>query len=156
MQYCSNCGSPVQGQFCGNCGAAAGPAGSSAPTGPYVPPPSSPPGLGIDNNVAAALCYIPVVGLIFLLLDPYRRDRTIRFHAWQSLLFLCAVIVVRIGLGIILSILRPIISWTLWDLMFSLLELAYVAGLILMAVKAYQGGRLVLPIIGPIAQKQAG
>ncbi len=155
MHYCSNCGSPVEGQFCAKCGAAATPGASSPGTGPYVPPSSSP-GLGIDNNLAGALCYIPIVGLIFLLLDPYRRDRTIRFHAWQSLLLLCALIVVRIGLAIIWGILESIMPWTLWNLMFSLVELAYVVGLVLMAVKAYQGGKLVLPIIGPIATKQAG
>jgi uncharacterized membrane protein len=29
-------------------------------------------------------------------------------------------------------------------------------GLVIMAVKAYQGSRFVMPIIGPIAEKQAG
>ncbi len=156
MRYCSNCGAPVQGQFCAKCGTAVAPGAPNPGAESYVPPPSSSPGLGIDNNLAAALCYIPLVGLIFLVLDPYRRDRTIRFHAWQSLLWLCALIAVRIGLVIIWAVLAVVMPWTLWSLVFRLVELAFVAGLVLMAVRAYQGGRLVLPIIGPIATKQAG
>ncbi|MBV8819929.1 MAG: hypothetical protein JO022_16315 [Acidobacteriaceae bacterium] len=109
--------------------------------------------------MAAALCYIPIVGLIFLLIDPYKQNRTVRFHAWQSLLYFIAFFVLRIGLTIIWAILRagfPYGVGTLWGLMMSLVSLAYLAGLILMAVKAYQRQTIVLPVIGPIAQKQAG
>lgn len=49
---------------------------------------------GLSDNVASALCYIPIVGLIFLLVEPYSRNRAVRFHAIQSLMLLVASIVV--------------------------------------------------------------
>src|SRR5436190_723925 len=84
MAFCQSCGSPVEGRYCAKCGAAAGQdAGSQAP-----PPPISPSGSsasGLADNVASALCYIPIVGLIFLFVEPYNRRKLIRFHAFQSL-----------------------------------------------------------------------
>ncbi|MBV8819922.1 MAG: hypothetical protein JO022_16280, partial [Acidobacteriaceae bacterium] len=76
MQYCPNCGTPVEGRYCPKCGTAMqAPGGYSAPPPPpggYGAPPPGATGLGSDENVAAALCYIPIVGLIFLLIDPYK------------------------------------------------------------------------------------
>src|SRR5947209_9695110 len=99
MTYCANCGTPVEGRFCPKCGAAAG----AAPAPGYVPPPGNVPpgypppaagGLGMDENLASALCYIPIVGLIFLLIEPYNKNRTVRFHAFQSLFYCLAWILV--------------------------------------------------------------
>ena len=45
--------------------------------------------------------------------------------------------------------------WTMWSLLMRLVQLALLLGLIMAAVKAYQRSRLVLPVIGPLAEKQA-
>jgi len=155
MPFCAQCGSQVDGKFCAKCGAAvdagAGPA-------PNVPPPIANPGLGMDENLAAALCYIPIVGLIFLLIEPYSKNKTIRFHALQSVFFCVAWIIVAIVLGIFSGIMfmaMPNAIWSLWIAITRLVELAFFVGLIVMAVKAYQGQRFVMPIIGPMAEKQA-
>ncbi len=111
----------------------------------------------MDENLAAALCYIPLIGLIFLLIDPFKNNRNIRFHALQSLFYTAACIVVSIGLGIVMMILRlglpygigimlSMISW--------LVNLAFFAGWIIMVVKAVQGTRFVMPVVGPLAEKQ--
>lgn len=113
----------------------------------------------MDENLAAALCYIPIVGLIFLLLEPYNKNRTIRFHAWQSLFYALAWFVIMIGMGIIWAMFRmalPYGMWTLMSLLTRLVQLALLLGLIMAAVKAYQRDRLVLPVIGPLAERQAG
>ena len=178
MQYCPNCGASVEGRFCAKCGTPMAAAGGTAPAPPgpppgvppqqgYVPPQQGyvppqqpygappPQGLGMEENLAAALCYIPIVGLIFLLIAPYNKNRTIRFHAFQSLLYCAAWFVIMIGMTIVSIALSFLGMWMLWSLLFKLVELALFLGLIFAAVKAYQRERLMLPIIGPIAEKQA-
>jgi len=158
MTYCAKCGSPVEGRFCAKCGAPAadpGAGGGGVPPGPQ----GGMAGLGMEENLAAALCYIPLIGIIFLVVEPYNKNRMIRFHAFQSLFYLAAWIVVGIGLGIVGSILfaaMPFGLWQVWLLLSRLVELALFVGLIILAVKAYQGQRFVAPIIGPLAEKQAG
>jgi uncharacterized membrane protein len=159
MTYCANCGSQVDGKFCPKCGSAVG-AAATGGSSPGAPAPAVPvaqnPGLGMDENLAAALCYIPIVGLIFLLVEPYNKNRTIRFHAMQSLFYCIAWIAVGIVLGIFGGIFMPLGMLSLWLLLSRLVELALFVGWIIMAVKAYQGSKFIMPIIGPIAEKQAG
>jgi uncharacterized membrane protein len=159
MVYCAKCGSPVEGKFCPKCGSAIGAAPGAAP-GDAPPTPAAPvvanPGLGMDENLAAALCYIPIIGLIFLLVEPYNKNKNIRFHAMQSLFYCIAWVAVGIVLGIFGGILMPLGMWSFWLLITRLVQLALFVGLIIMAVKAYQGSRFVMPIIGPLAEKQAG
>jgi len=163
MTYCANCGSQVDGKFCPKCGSAVGAAATGGATGgsaPGAPAPAAPvaqnSGLGMDENLAAALCYIPIVGLIFLLVEPYNKNKTIKFHAMQSLFYCIAWIAVGIVLGIFGGIFMPMGLWSVWLLLSRLVELALFVGWIIMAVKAYQGSKFVMPIIGPIAEKQAG
>jgi uncharacterized membrane protein len=160
MTYCAKCGSPVEGKFCAKCGSAVGAAPGDAPPSPSAPPPpGANPGLGMDENLAAALCYIPIVGLIFLLVEPYNKNRTVKFHAMQSIFYCIAWFVVAIGLSIFTAItlaIMPGFMWSVWLLVTRLVELALFVGLVIMAVKAYQGSRFLMPIIGPLAEKQAG
>ena len=126
------------------------------PTGqpPYQPsPPGSPqqppPAGGLQPNLARALCYLWFVGVIFLLVDPYKNDPEIRFNAWQSLFIWGGQLVVQIVLGIVLGIIGV-------GGVANLVGLVALIAAIVAAVKAYQGGRQVLPVIGPIAAQQAG
>jgi uncharacterized membrane protein len=105
------------------------------------------------DNVASALCYVLgfITGIIFLVLAPYNQNRTVRFHAFQSIFLSVAWILLRYVLGVVL--------WGagIFGLIF-LLSLVSLAGLILwlyMIITAYQGKTVVLPVIGPLAQKQA-
>ena len=157
MTYCSKCGSPVEGKFCAKCGAAVDPAASPAAG---TPPPATggAPALGMDENIAAALCYIPIIGLIFLLIEPYNKNRNIKFHALQSIFYCVAWIVIEICLGIISGIVfaaTPYGMWSFWSGIRSLVWLAFFVGLVIMAVKAYQRSRFLMPIIGPMAEKQS-
>ena len=147
MAFCQNCGSPVEGRYCPKCGAPTGadpdvqPAPSSAP-----PPLAAAPGM--SDNLAAALCYIPIVGAIFLFLDPYSRNKTIRFHAIQQLLLVGVIWVATIALASISLI------FALWAFI-PLIRLAFFGVLIFAAIRAYQGAKIVLPVIGPMAEKWA-
>ena len=67
------------------------------------PPIGSPSAPGLSQNVASALCYVfgLVTGIIFLVLAPYNQDKTIRFHAFQSIFMHVGIIILFIALGII-------------------------------------------------------
>ena len=105
---------------------------------------------GLDANLAAALCYIPIVAIIFLVIE--KTSTFVKFHALQSLGLLLASIVLSIGLSIIGAI--PVIGWLtllLWPLVYLGLFLVWLLAL----VKAYQGQRWKLPVIGDIAEKNS-
>ena len=153
MAFCPSCGAQVTGGFCGACGAAVGSAPSPAP----APAPAPTAAAGIQDNVAGALCYLAglVTGVIFLVLEPYNRKREIRFHAFQSIFLNVAWVVVWIALtivGAIIPLLGPIVAAGLGMVM----SLGGLAVWIIMMVKTFNGGKIVLPVIGPMAEKQAG
>ncbi|MGC8761677.1 MAG: hypothetical protein ACP5VC_17095, partial [Bryobacteraceae bacterium] len=127
MPYCANCGSPVDGAFCPNCGRPVGqasggaypPPAGGAPQGQYYqqggyPPPAA---AGLTENVAGALCYLAglITGIIFLVVAPYNTNRTVRFHAFQSIFFNIAWIAVWIVEMIISAVLTgiPVLGWML-------------------------------------------
>ncbi|PWU11570.1 MAG: hypothetical protein C5B51_02295 [Terriglobia bacterium] len=151
MPFCANCGAQVEGRFCAKCGTpVAGdvPPASAQPAGPEPPPLAS--GAGLTDNVASALCYVLTIitGILFLVLQPYNRNRTIRFHAFQAIFLFVAWIVVVSAINILFGMMR----------LYFLSPLAGSAFFILwiyMIVTAYQGKTVVLPVIGPLAQQQA-
>ena len=185
MAFCSNCGAETAGgAFCQKCGApvAAAPGGQpqypppppQAPGGyqQYNPPPGQAPGgyqqyspppaaAGMSDNLASALCYVVglVTGILFLVLQPYNQNRTIRFHAFQSIFFHIGWIIFWFGLHIVLSAMGYSLLGALFGLLSLLISLVIGLGGFLLWLflmyRAYNNNPLVLPIIGPIAQQQA-
>lgn len=147
--FCPNCGASASGKFCEKCGAATQAGGSA--TGSTAPPVFTAPGLTM--NIVAALCYIiPVVcPIIFLLVDPYKTDRTVRFAAFQSLFFSVACFILN---KLVWLLLGPT-SWQLASNLSGLLGLAELGLVLFLAFKAFQNEKIVLPFLGPLAQKQA-
>jgi len=103
----------------------------------------------MTDNLAGALAYIPIVGIIFLLIEPYNRNKAIRFHAFQGLFLLAASIVTSIVMSTIASV--------FWGLVFLMpfVNLVFVGIWLFLMFKTYSGEKIVLPVIGPIAEKQA-
>ena len=103
--------------------------------------------VNIEENVASMICYLGVwvTGLIFFLIE--KENRTVRFHALQSLITFVGVFVVYIFINVI-SIFVPFF-WV-FGALFGLL--VFILWIILM-VKAYQGEYFKLPIIGDIAEQ---
>lgn len=140
MAYCSNCGGQVaEGvRFCPQCGREVAVAGA-APVTPAVVST----GAGLDRNVAGALAYVLglITGILFLVLEPYSKDPFIRFHAYQSIFFNIAAILISVVFGImpIINILAPFGLLAVW---------------IILMIKAYQGQQWKLPVIGDLAAKQ--
>jgi uncharacterized membrane protein len=153
MPFCPNCGTEAQGAFCAKCGTQI--SGTGAPAGEAPPPPSaSAAQAGLQENVAALLCYVLTIlsGILFLVLEPYNRNKTIRFHAFQSIFFFVALMVCYIALSVIGML--PVIGLVTIPLYLVLWVASLIIWIMLM-VKAYNGQRWVLPIIGPLAEKQA-
>jgi uncharacterized membrane protein len=113
---------------------------------------------GLEENVAAALCYLALVltGVLFLFLEPYNRNKTVRFHAFQAIFVWIGILVasfsVRVVFGTILG--GPHTYWML-DLIWSAFGLATVALWLALMYRAYMGERWVTPVVGPMAEKFA-
>lgn len=159
MAFCASCGAQMEGRFCAKCGAVAG-AGAPAggPSAGAQPAPAAAPA-GLSDNAASALCYVLglITGILFLVIAPYNQNRAVRFHAFQSIFLNVAWIGVWIVLTIF-SVVVTSISFTL-GMLFGMLHLIVGLGFLVlwiyMLVKAYQGQRVLLPVIGALAEKQA-
>ena len=98
-----------------------------------------------------------VASIIFLVADPYKQNKFIKFHAFQSLFFLGACIAiwfVMLILGFMLALAGPLalIMLPLWFVyIFAIFGVA-----IFMCIKAYGNQTFKLPFIGDLAAKQAG
>jgi uncharacterized membrane protein len=124
-----------------------------------VPTPTSSASSGMTDNVAAALSYIWIVGLIFLFIEPYNKNKFVRFHAFQSIFYAAAAFVLWIGLhivGLILGAVTSGIAWLLLGPLALLLWLVMFVIWIILVVKAYGNQTWKLPIIGDLAEKQVG
>jgi uncharacterized membrane protein len=136
------------------------------PTG--APPPAAPSsGSGMDPNIAGAISYIWIVGVVFFIIE--KENKFVRFHAMQSILFGIANTVILIVLMVVAFVLTfvfglggamvgggigtliSMLVWLIW-LLFWVIAMVMFIGLIFTAVKAYQGQKFKLPIIGNIAE----
>ena len=152
MAFCPNCGAQVEGAFCPNCGSAvtAGPGPGGAA---YVPPvATSTTTTGMTDNMASALCYLLglITGVIFLLIAPYNQNKTVRFHAFQSIFLTIAVIVIEIAWSIV-----SIITHGIGFLLYPLLMLCFFVLWLYMMYTAYNNKKVKLPVVGDLAEKQA-
>ena len=159
MAFCSACGTQMadNAAFCPKCGKAAGQA--AAPETPSAASPGPPatygttaaPAAPMAENVAGMLAYFTIIpAIIFLLIEPYNRNRFVRFHSFQCLFTAAALIVLHIVLSIF-GYIVPVLMFGLWGLV----GLAELALWILLIVKAYQHEMFKLPIVGDLAEKQA-
>ena len=156
MAFCAKCGTPLAegASFCASCGTPVG----SAAGGPAAPAAA---GTAMSSNVAGLLCYILgfITGIIFLVIEPYKNDKFVRFHAFQSIFLSIVWIAFRIVWGYIVMgmIWSPFSGlWALLGLISMLISLAFLACVLFLMYKAYNNERFKLPIIGDLAAKQAG
>jgi uncharacterized membrane protein len=105
------------------------------------------------DNVAGMLAYVTIIpAIIFLVVEPYNKNRFIRFHAFQCLFFAVGWTVLWIALSIVAHI--PILGW-LTVLLWPLVGLAGLVIWVILLLKANQGQMFKLPIVGDLAEKQA-
>jgi uncharacterized membrane protein len=163
MAFCPNCGAQVDGKFCPKCGTPIAAGGTAPPPGAtpgYAPPPAEPvQSAGMTENVAAALCYLVgfITGVLFLVLEPYNKNKTIRFHAFQSIFlnvawFAALIVVSILSVGLLAM---GSLGFMLISLLHLVLGLGFLVLWAFLMYKAYNNEKFVLPIIGPLAEKQA-
>jgi uncharacterized membrane protein len=144
QRYCASCGAPLtEGALvCGSCGQSAAQPGGASPGNP-----SATSAGGLADNVAGMLAYVTFIpAIIFLLVEPYSRNRFIRFHAFQCIFLSLALFVIHIVLMFI-----PLIGWFI-SLFVSLAALVL---WVVLLIKAYQGQKFKVPFVGDLAEKQA-
>jgi len=157
MAYCSMCGTQIPDgtTTCAACAART----VTAPPTTGTATATATPAAGMADNVAGLLAYITIIpAIIFLVMEPYNRSRFIRFHAWQNIFLHVAAFVCWIALLIVSAVLAVIPL--LGHLVAGLLWIALVVGLvvvwIVLLIKANAGQMYKLPVIGDLAEKQAG
>lgn len=112
----------------------------------------------MPETVAGALAYFTFIpAVIFLLVDPYKRNRFVRFHSFQCIgLFLCMAIlaaVMRIAAAVLGLI--PMLGALVIVLVSVILGIGVIILWLLLLVKALQGERFKLPLVGDYAERQA-
>ncbi len=134
-------------------------------------------GLGMNANAAALLGYlVGIFSIVNLIVE--KDNNFVRFHAVQKLffilfwtigyfalifvLFILTVVVMLIGgvaasaagdAGGIIGVILWVIAMLTWVILPILFVAVFLGGLILCAVKAYNGEAFKLPIIGSLAAK---
>jgi len=122
--------------------------------------------MDLEENIASMICYIGiwVTGFIFFFLE--KKNKTVRFHAMQSILtFLPLTIIgwifygllgvsyetVNYGFGYSGRVPTVSIFWYIGMLINLLMFIIW----LILVFKSYKGEKLKLPIVGDIAEKNA-
>jgi uncharacterized membrane protein len=109
---------------------------------------------GLADNVAGMLAYVTFIpAIVFLVTPPYNQSRFVRFHSFQSIFFCVAIAAIQIALSIMTVV--PFLIFITAPL-HVLVALAALVGWIILLLKANQGQMFKLPVIGDLAEKQAG
>ena len=151
-RFCSSCGAqlPDNANNCPACGKAQAAGGGGAAA---APAPTAASG-GLADNVAGMLAYITIIpAIIFLVVEPFNKSKFVRFHAFQSIFLHVAWVACWIVLGVIGAI--PVLGWATL-LLWPLLGLGFLVLWVILLMKAYGNQKFKLPVIGDLAEKQAG
>ncbi|MFZ0773301.1 MAG: hypothetical protein WAN08_17930 [Candidatus Sulfotelmatobacter sp.] len=113
----------------------------------------------LPQSVAGALAYCTIIpAIVFLLVEPYSKDRFVRFHSFQCIGLWLAALVVGAALRVagfllfFVPVLGHLISW----LAYMVVSLGFFVIWVVLVVKALQGERFKLPVAGDFAEQKAG
>ncbi len=146
---CPDCGAqmPATAAFCPGCGRA------------MQTEPMARAKVGIlPENVAGALAYLTFVpAVVFLLVEPYKRNRFVRFHSIQCLLLwvvgLAGMALFKL-LGLLLYFI-PVAGPLLAIVATAVAGIAAALLWLVLVVKAIQGSIFEVPVLGDIARQHA-
>ena len=98
---------------------------------------------GLEENVAGFLCYLLgfITGIIFLMIE--KKSSFVKFHAKQSTIASLILFVIILIIGWI-----PILGGLVWILCLILW--------VVLMIKALQGKKYLLPIVGKMAEEKTG
>ena len=111
------------------------------------PPPAAAANSGLADNVAGALAYLTFVpAVLFLLIEPYSKNRFVRYNAFQCLGLYVAGFVLALPCAV------PIVGWFIWAPLYGLTMLCT---FIYCIVKTFSGSKVALPVISKYAEQFA-
>jgi len=120
------------------------------PSNPIQPQPAQ---SGLSESATCGLAYITFIpAIIFLATAPYNRNANVRFHSWQSIFLTIAYIVVHVGFFVPDRI--PFIGLMMIPVRL-LIGLGFFILWLVVLIKAFNGQRFKIPVIGDLAEKQA-
>ena len=100
-----------------------------------------------------ALAYVTIFpAILFLVMEPYNKNKFIRFHSFQCLFtfaFFFALVLAIMIIGLI-----PVLGLISLPIYFVVFFGGFILWIVLV-LKAYQGQMFKLPIVGDMAEKQA-
>jgi uncharacterized membrane protein len=109
---------------------------------------------GLSDNSLGAVAYITVVpALFFLAIAPYNKSAVVRFHAWQSIILFVMTFIVSAVLSFFPM--PTLLVGVVFLGLSSLVRFIWLLVSLLCAIRALNGKRLMLPLIGDWAEKQA-
>lgn len=115
----------------------------------------------METNLVGALTYLAgfITGIVFLVLDPYKSNSFVRFHAFQSIFFNVAWVVFWIVWMILSAVLTPLTAGIFGLLALPAMLIFTLVGFGIWAFlmyQAYQQKLFKLPIVGKFAAQHAG
>jgi len=155
-RFCHSCGSPTEIKVGVSTTAVEGSAHVAV-----MSPPAETGSTTMDTNVVGALTYLAgfLTGIIFLVLDPYKSNSFVRFHAFQSIFFNVACLTFWVIWMILSAVLTPLTAGIFGLIALPLMLVFAISGFgiwIFLMVQAYQQILFKLPIVGKFAAEQAG
>jgi uncharacterized membrane protein len=112
----------------------------------------------LAENIVGALAYLTFIpAIVFLLREPYRGNRFVRFHSVQSLLLwaMGALAALALKVASMLLFVIPFVGPLFTVLVLVIVGLGAVAIWMVLVVKALQGEMFKLPVLGEYAEQQA-
>jgi len=112
----------------------------------------------LSEPIAGALAYLTFIpAVVFLALEPYNKNRFVRFHSFQCLLLWGAGVLLAIALKLaaLLLFIIPVLGPLLVLVVSTLVGLAAVVIWLVLVVKAFQGEMFRLPLLGVLAAQHA-
>jgi uncharacterized membrane protein len=111
-----------------------------------------------SEPIAGALAYFTFIpAVVFLAVEPYKKNRFVRFHSIQCLMVWIAAILLTITLKLValLLFIVPVVGPLFVLLVSTLVGLAAVVIWLVLVVKAFQGNMFRLPVLGDFAAQHA-
>jgi uncharacterized membrane protein len=143
---CPDCAAqmPDAAAFCPGCGRAMRPVERAQGTVGVLP-----------ETVAGALAYFVLPALVFLLVEPYSKNRFVRFHSFQCLGVCLSAVVVAASLRVVgfLLFLIPALGRLFLGLVSVAVVIALIVIWVVLIVKALQGEMFKLPVVGDFAER---
>jgi uncharacterized membrane protein len=113
---------------------------------------------GLPETLAGAMAYCTIIpAIVFLLVEPYSKNRFVRFHSLQCLGVCLVTLVVGAMLrvaGFVLFFI-PVLGHLLVWLLSMVVTLALLVVWVVLIVKALQGEMFKLPVVGDFAERRA-